>query len=204
MRRQRVRAPRGQESPFHHDQPCSGFASPAPIVSGGQTQRLAHLVSDTSMIPSLPIPTDNIYKFACLFGLALIIVSIFSFVSTYAASLERKVKYMEVIISLEAKTERNKVEQDLLTLNKKLLEVSQSNEHSSNLALSLVLGVGIGLSVLGATKWHLKIQLRDDKLAQLQIQKLEAELAVLRQRSTASSSSPAGGPVDLEAPLEGG
>lgn len=141
------------------------------------------------MTPSLPIPTDNIYKFACLFGLALIIVSIFSFVSTYTASLDRKVKYMEVIIPLEAKAERGKAEDELLTLNKKLIEVAQSNEKAATDAISAVLGVGIALSVFGAHKWHVKIQLRDDRLAQLQIEKLEVEISKLRAEIQSSKAA---------------
>jgi len=71
------------------------------------------------MTPSLPIPTDNIYKFACLFGLALIMASIFSYVSIYSSSLDRKVKHMEVIIPLEANSQRSKADNDLIELNKR-------------------------------------------------------------------------------------
>lgn len=140
------------------------------------------------MTPSLPIATDNIYKFTCLFGLALIIVSIFSFVSTYTAFLDRKVKYMEVIIPLEAKVQRNKADDDLLELNKKLLEIAQSNEKAANTGVSAILGIGITLSALGVFLWYVKIQLRDDKLAQLQIEKLEAEVSKLRAEIAPTSA----------------
>lgn len=140
------------------------------------------------MTPSFPISTDNIYKFACLFGLALIIVSIFSFVSTYTASLDRKVKYMEIIIPLEAKTQRNKAEDDLLLLNKKLVEVAKSNEGAANAAISAVLSIGLILSAFGAYQWHVKIQLRDDQLAHLQMEKLAAEIAKIRREIALSGS----------------
>ena len=128
------------------------------------------------MTPSLPIPTDNIYKFACLFGLALIVASIFSYVSVYTSSLDRKIEYLEVTITLEGKAERTKAESDLLELNRRLLEVTKSNERTASTVLGVVLGAGLLLSAVGAFHWYQKIQRRDDKLAELQIAKLEAEL----------------------------
>ena len=141
------------------------------------------------MTPSLPIPTDNIYKFACIFGLALIMASIFSYVSTYLYSFDRKVKYMEVILPLEANAQRSKADNDLIEFNKKLIEVSMSNEGAAKYIISAALGIGIALSVVGALAWHEKIQKRDDILAQLQIDKLEAEVAKLRTELTTSIPS---------------
>ncbi|WOB06933.1 hypothetical protein [Piscinibacter gummiphilus] len=112
--------------------------------------------------------------------MALVITSIYAYVSTYTASLDRKIKYFEVIITLEAKSQRSKPEEDLLTLNKKLVEVAQSNQKSATQITSAVLGAGIALSLLGALKWYVKIQARDDTLAQLQIEKLQAEIAKLK------------------------
>ena len=132
------------------------------------------------MTPSLPIATDNIYKFTCLFGLALIVVGIFSFVSVYSTSLEQSVKYTEVIIQLEAKEQRNKADNDLLELHKKLIEVTSSNRSAGIHFVSLVIGAGITLSVWGACLWYRKIQVRDDKLAQLQLEKIELEVSKLR------------------------
>ncbi|MGZ5621900.1 MAG: hypothetical protein ACXWFG_13650 [Methylobacter sp.] len=141
------------------------------------------------MTPSLSIPTDNIYKFSCLFGLALIIVSIFSYITIYSSYLEKKIRYFEVIIPLEYNTQRNKADNDLLELNKKLIEVSISNEKTAKKIIGSVLGFGIFFSALGAYKWHEKIQKRDDKLAQLQIDKLEAEVTKLRIEVAASMQS---------------
>lgn len=123
-----------------------------------------------------PIASDtdyNIYKFACLFGLALISSQSCSFVATYTSSLDRRVKYMEVVIPLEAKAGRTKVDDEVLALRKKLIEVSQAKVASNCLATVLV--TGIALSVLGALEWHGKIQRRDDKLTELL--KLRAEVA---------------------------
>ena len=131
------------------------------------------------MQPSVPIPTDNIYKFACLFGLALIVSAIFSFVASYSSSLDRKVRYMEIVISLEAKTEKSKTEEDLLAMNRKLISVTKENEQAATVAISAVLVAGLLLSLYGATRWHQIVQKRDDQLAELQLRKLAAEVARL-------------------------
>lgn len=95
---------------------------------------------------------------------------------------------MEVVIPLEAKTGRTKVDDEVLALNKTLIEITQANQKAASHGLAAVLGVGIALSVLGALKWYSKIQ-RRDKLAELQIEKLEAELLKLRAEAAASSIS---------------
>lgn len=131
------------------------------------------------MIPNFPIATDNIYKFACLFGLAIIVASIVSFVSIYSSTLDRKVKLSEVIIALEAKDELTAVEKNSLELNRRLLEVTKSNEHFAQQAVGGAFSLGLVLSIYGAHQWHTKIQARDDLLATLQIEKLRAEIAKL-------------------------
>jgi len=132
------------------------------------------------MTPSLSVATDNIYKFACLFGLALIISSMFAFVSTYTASLDRKIKYSETIIPLEAKVQRTKAEDELLAMNKKLIEVTKSNEDAAGIIIIVSLVLGISLSIAGAQMWYSTIQKRDDRLAALQQEKLELEIEKLR------------------------
>ncbi|MGZ5858147.1 MAG: hypothetical protein ACXWJK_12970 [Burkholderiaceae bacterium] len=140
------------------------------------------------MTPSLSIPTDNIYKFACLFGLALIISTIFAFVSTYTTSLESKIKYTATIISLEAKEQRSKAENDLLVMDKQLIEVTKTNEKFADSAIGVVFGIGFILSIYGAIRWYNNIQMRDDKLGVLQLEKLEIEIAKLRSELDKSSS----------------
>jgi hypothetical protein len=139
------------------------------------------------MYPSVPIPTDNIYKFACLFGLALIVSSIFAFFSYYDSALDRKVKYAEAIVTLEAKEQRTVVEEHTLAMSRKIFETTQSNETWVNNALYVVLTFGLVVSIGGAERWYRLIQSRDDKLASLQIAKLEAEIAALNAQASPSS-----------------
>lgn len=150
------------------------------------------------MTPStLSVPTDNIYKFACLFGLALIVSAVFAFVATYTSSLDRKIKYSEVLIPLEAKTQRTAAEEQTLLLNRKLIEITKSNENAAMGAVAICLVAGAVLSVYGAHRWHRDIQQRDDKLASLQVEKLEVEVAKLKHELQALSSQESS-PVENE------
>lgn len=135
------------------------------------------------MQPSLPIPTDNIYKFSCLFGLTLIVVTIFSYVGIYASSLDKTIKYAEIVIPLEAKESRSKAEDETLKLNKKLIDITKYNKDFALTVLAALFGTGLGISAIGAVYWYKKIQLRDDKLAELQLRKLELEIVKLQPLS---------------------
>ena len=131
------------------------------------------------MIPNLPIATDNIYKFACLFGLAVIVASMLSFVNVYSSTLDKKVQLSETIILIEAKGNPTKAEEDTLELNRKLLEVAKSNERFAQIVISTTFSIGLLLSIYGARRWRMKIQVRDDLLAALQIEKLQMEITKL-------------------------
>ena len=83
------------------------------------------------------------------------------------------------MIPLEAKENRTKAENDLLALHKRLIEVTKLNEQMTIWPVAVVMVLGLSLSWYGAKKWNQVIQTRDDKLADLQIRKLEAEVAKL-------------------------
>lgn len=142
------------------------------------------------MQPSLPLPTDNIYKFSCLFSLVLIVSSLFSFVASYGSALEQKIKYSEVVISLEEKAQRTRGEDELLAMNKRLIEVTRANELTANYVIFAAFIAGLGLSDYGAWKWHQHIQPRDDQLTELQLRKLSAELAKLEKDAPRTSRLP--------------
>lgn len=141
------------------------------------------------MQPSLPVPTDNIYKFSCLFGLVLIVSAVIAFASIYSSSLERKIVYVQAVIALESKAERTKQEEENLKLNRLLIDVTKQNEDLSNICLGVVIAFGLLLSGYGARQWHRTIQRRDDQLAELQIQKLQAEIAKIQSETSPSPSS---------------
>jgi hypothetical protein len=116
----------------------------------------------------------------------------------YTATLERKVEYSQAIISLEEKAQRSKAEDELLEMTRQLRDVTTKNGNFGNTVVSAALGAGIALSLIGALYWYKKIQLRDDKLAQLQIEKLEAEIAKLRAETPPGNASDASSTVNEE------
>lgn len=134
------------------------------------------------MTPSLSVPTDNIYKFASLFGLALIIVSVLFFVTTYTSALGTKTRHSELIIALNSKDIRSKHEEDLLQWNQQLLNIAIANEKAANYAVGAICGLGIVVGVWGLVRWRYTVQKRDDRLADLQLRKLELEVAQLAEQ----------------------
>lgn len=152
------------------------------------------------MTPNISPPTDNIFKFACLFGLALVVSGIFGFISIYSSALDRKIKYSEVVIPLESKERRTMAEESMLALNKKLIEVTRSNEQFANLLVTAVLCAGVALSGYGAKNWYVKIQARDDVLALLQLEKLRAEITKLKAEAQAMGKEKASS-TDTHVPL---
>lgn len=130
----------------------------------------------------------------------MIVMSIVAFVSTYTASLDTKIKYKEVFISLEANAQRSKADEDRLELNKKLLAVAKSNESFANNLIFSALIVGVVLSWFGFQLWYERIQKRDDAVAQLQREKLELEIAKLRE---GLAGSPVGTMPPEKEPLDG-
>lgn len=131
------------------------------------------------MVPGLQIPTDNIYKFVCIFGLSLIISAIVGSISTYNSSLEKVVNVYHDIIVMESKIERNQYDEALLKLDHELIELTNNNLDGFNYLSLGVCAFGVALSWYGLTRWLRIIQTRDNKLADLQAQKLELEIEKL-------------------------
>lgn len=128
------------------------------------------------MTPTISVPTDNIYKFMCLFGLAIIIASIACYVSIYINTLDKKIYFYEKIKQLEYIENRTKAEEDNLSLYTKLVEVATDNESTSKYLIGTMLGLGLLLSINGFYKWFSITQKRDDKISDLQLEKLELEV----------------------------
>lgn len=110
----------------------------------------------------------------------------FAFVSMYNSSLEKKIWYLDVIAKLEAANTLSKVEERSLETARMLVKITQSNERFANYAIAIILSIGFLLSWYGAQKWHSIVQKRDDSIANLQVEKLELEVAKLRSEQSAS------------------
>ena len=105
------------------------------------------------------------------------------------SNLDRRIRYSEIVIPLEAKTPRSTTEEGVLELNKQLLNVTRENEKVANGAVGAIFGLGLVLSVVGGHSWYQKVQVRDDRLTNLQLRKLEAELFKLEAEVKAQAEA---------------
>lgn len=88
-----------------------------------------------------------------------------------------------MIIPLEANPSRSGVEINVLTLNKKLFDVAVADEKTSDIGVAGLLSVGLIFSAWGVNRSYKRVQIRDDWLAEMQMRKLEAEIAKLKREA---------------------
>jgi H+/Cl- antiporter ClcA len=131
------------------------------------------------MTPQIPIPTDSLHKFMSLLGLALLLSALLGFCGIYTTTLDRKIALVEEISQLELNQRRTPLEDRRLSLRRKVLEVTQSNEQAFQWAVGIAFGLGLLLIVFGGVAWHRKGQVLEDRLKELQVRKLEVELITL-------------------------
>jgi hypothetical protein len=144
------------------------------------------------MIPSVPLPTDNLYKFLCLLGLAIVLAGMAAVYAVYNDALEAKIRLLtELATTPSAVDTPASAPSPLVDLKRKLLTTTQRNEQFYAWVIGLSMGVGCLLVAFGATRWYKVVQLRDDKIADLQCRKLELEVqgmeAAIRSRNESSS-----------------
>lgn len=125
------------------------------------------------MQPSIPVPTDNLYKFAALFGLVLIVASIVSVVSTYNSAYDELVEIASSYIALEGKSDATT--KQMKQLMDKRIEVIDSNREFYVFILSIPIVIGGALSVWGFQRWA-RIQPLHDELIELQVAKVRKEV----------------------------
>ncbi|WP_417442093.1 hypothetical protein [Idiomarina sp.] len=128
------------------------------------------------MQSTLSVPTDNIYKFYALFGLIIMVTTAVMFAVRHQhynrLAFERHIP----IKTLETKGPLTREEQLRLSLLQDKAEIASADKN-------LELGVyffcffvfGFVFTTYGFIGWHTKIQPREDKFLDLQIEKLELE-----------------------------
>lgn len=124
----------------------------------------------------IPLPTDNIYKFYALFGLALIVSSMLAIV--YLQKTTNDLIFTTVLEyeELAAKEHPSVTESKRKEIIEKKLEIAVADKKYYSYALGGILGLGLVLSWVGFTKWQKEIQPKQDKLLDLQIAKAEEDL----------------------------
>lgn len=128
---------------------------------------------------------DNVYRFAGLCGVVLVVAALFAFVAAHTSALDRETRFVEAIVPLEAKAPRSKAEEELLDVNRRLLERARANGRGALIVAGAVGGLGLLLAAYGWVQWRRLVQPRSDRLVVLQLEKLQFELAALRAEHAA-------------------
>ncbi len=125
----------------------------------------------------LSIPTDNIYKFYAIFGLAFCIGALTLFVFTYNTHLESSVSLTLELTKLESNNSEDNLIQAKKEMLQNLLKIGNSNKDLYMSIISLSFSLGLFVMAIGFYRWHYKIQPQLDRLVVLQIKQLEQALS---------------------------
>lgn len=124
----------------------------------------------------IPLPTDNIYKFYALFGLALLIASMAAFLYVHKTTNEMAFEAAIEYEDLAAKEHPTKLELKRKELIEKRLSIAVEDRELYNYTLSVLMGVGIFSMLMGFLKWQTVVQPKQDRLLDLQIAQAERDL----------------------------
>jgi hypothetical protein len=134
------------------------------------------------MQPSIPIPTDNIYKFVALFGLSLFISSGLASVAVhfyFNNILYKRTMESEILKTKADPSEEEKIRKGYL---ERFVSISMSDRKVFTWMLSGIAGIGVVLMAGGFSLWNTRIQPKQDELLNLQIEKIRREIQVLEKQ----------------------
>jgi hypothetical protein len=113
--------------------------------------------------------------------------------AVYNDALETKVRLLtELATTPSAVDDSASAPSSLVALKRKLLTTTQRNEQFYAWVIGLSMGAGFILIAFGATRWYKVVQLRDDKIAELQCRKLELEVQRMEAAMCPRNDSSAG------------
>jgi hypothetical protein len=143
------------------------------------------------MTPTIPIPTDHIYKFYALCGLAIFIASTLGAVYVSERAYERRTNSdleLEILNKKPNLSPEEEAKKVLLTEKSKIYE---STDNLVGYALGGSAAVGLFVMGVGFVQWQKKVQPNQDKLLALQIKKMEREILALDKELAQTHTPPA-------------
>ncbi|MBL1274531.1 MAG: hypothetical protein COB30_000425 [Ectothiorhodospiraceae bacterium] len=129
------------------------------------------------MNSSLSIPTDNIFKFYAIFGLALLISSIIGASIIITSSNERVISYYEKIHSLKKDGKINNNEKELSDRYEQIIQTIITDRKFHGSSLMAIFLIGAIISIFGFINWHRKYQSKQNDLLDLQIEHMKKEIS---------------------------
>lgn len=136
------------------------------------------------MESKINIPTDNIYKFYAIFGLALCIAALTLFVVTYNEHYESQITLSLELTKIQGNEKLSSYEVSQKEIIQKQIEINASNKDFYQLVIACLLGLGVAVVFYGFKNWHYKVQPKIDELTDLQIKKLRMELSNAAKHKT--------------------
>lgn len=124
----------------------------------------------------IPLPTDNIYKFYALFGLLLFISSLAAYLYLHKSTNELIFETAVLVEELETREKPSAADLKRKEMAEKRVSIAVEDRKAFNTCLAFLAGLGSCLTILGFAAWHFKVQPLQDKLLNLQIQKVEQDL----------------------------
>lgn len=124
----------------------------------------------------IPLPTDNVFKFYALFGLALFISGMLGFAYVSTSTNDQVHQFVRELNGLDKHSVDTPAGQALRTVLERRIEASVKNREFFVQALGLQIGVAVCLMAFGFWRWHTVIQPKQDEMTDLHIKKLKAEI----------------------------
>jgi hypothetical protein len=134
----------------------------------------------------IPLPTDNIFKFYALFGLLLFIFCSSSIIYVEHSTNELVFQSVIELESVKQIANPSPVDTAKKLVLEKRIEIALSDRKSSVGAIGVFLAISIASMVFGFVKWHREVQPIQDKIAKLQLEKLQYEVDQLRKPMASS------------------
>jgi len=134
------------------------------------------------MLSKMSLPTDNIYKFYAIFGLLLLITSLFLFtqlVSNYNNKAFDRYIDLEILKAVNKPNAEQKAKKEILEAKK---DIDTSDKNFYLTCLGLFVGLSLFSMLYGFYQWHNKIQPMQDKAEKLNIYKLKLEVKILKKQ----------------------
>lgn len=138
------------------------------------------LQSRCYMESKIPLPTDNIYKFAALFSLVIVIVSFCSIIYSNSASNAIVFEHWVEVETLQAQEKLSVEQSSRLKALEKKIEVAVSDKQLFIKLASVFLGLGICGVFFGFGYWHKRIQPLSDQMAATQLELARLQLLLLK------------------------
>jgi len=127
------------------------------------------------------VPTDNIYKFYALFGLALFITGVVTMVTLHNSFSEQAALRFVEIEAMKAIVQPTPEQVARLTVLNRQDESASGERNFYHRLLAYLFAVSIGATIYGFAVWHRKIQPVQSAIAEQQLEKLKLENAALRR-----------------------